>query len=63
MHNHQSKGQQLTALFLLGSLLTNYPLLALFSHEGMLWGIPILYIYIFLAWGALIGLIAIVIER
>lgn len=57
------KGQRLVALFLLGSILFNYPLLSLFSHEGAIWGIPILYFYIFTAWAALIGIMAIIIER
>jgi hypothetical protein len=63
MDKHQLKGQRLIALFLLGCLLFNYPLLALFSQDNTLWGIPILYIYIFSAWAALIGLMALVIEQ
>jgi hypothetical protein len=63
MNERNLKGQRLAALFLVGCLLFNYPLLSLFSHEGMVWGIPILYVYIFLAWAALIGLMVIVIER
>jgi hypothetical protein len=57
------KGQRLVALFLLGCVLFNYPLLSLFSQNGILGGIPILYIYIFTTWLALIGLMALVIER
>lgn len=56
------KGQRLIALFLGGSLLLNYPLLHLFNRDGFVWGIPILYVYIFLAWVVLIGLTAMVIE-
>jgi hypothetical protein len=63
MNERNLKGQRLAALFLVGCLLFNYPLLSLFSHEGMVWGIPILYVYIFLAWAALIGLMVIVIEN
>jgi hypothetical protein len=62
MNERNTKGQQLAALFLGGCLLFNYPLLSLFSHDGLIWGIPILYVYIFMAWAALIGLMAIVIE-
>jgi hypothetical protein len=57
------KGQRLVALFLLGCLLFSYPLLSIFSQDSMLWGIPILYLYIFIAWGAFIGLMALIIER
>ncbi len=57
------KGQRLAALFLLGALLFNYPLLQLFAHDGMVLGLPLLYCYVFCAWGTLIGLMALVVER
>ena len=57
------KAQRLVAVFLLGVLLFNYPLLQLFAREGTVLGIPLLYCYVFCAWAALIGLIALVVER
>jgi hypothetical protein len=51
------------ALFLLGTLLLNYPLLPLFNGAGTLFGIPSLYAYIFLAWGLLVVLLAVSIGR
>ncbi len=51
------------ALFLLGALLLNYPLLPLFNGNGALFGIPALYAYIFGAWLVLIGLLAATIGR
>jgi len=57
------KGQRLTALFLLGCLLFNDPVLSLFSNGTDIFGIPLLYAYIFTAWAALIALIALVIEK
>jgi len=57
------KSQRLVALFLLGALLFNYPLLALFNRAAEVFGIPVLYAYIFLSWASLIGLLAMVIER
>jgi len=57
------KGPRLVAVFLLGVLLFNYPLLALFNRAAAAFGIPIVYAYIFGAWGLLIGLLALVIER
>jgi hypothetical protein len=57
------KGQRLVALFLLGSLLFNYPLLSLFASDSRLWGIPLVYVYLFVAWAALIGAMALIIER
>jgi hypothetical protein len=56
-------GQRLIALFLLGCLLFNYPLLYLFNVDHRLFGIPLLYAYIFAAWALLIALIAMVVER
>jgi len=55
--------QRLAALFLLGCLLLNYPLLSLFDTPGEILGVPLLYIYIFVAWIVLIALMAYVIEK
>jgi len=63
MGEYDVRGQRLVALCLLGLLLFNYPLLAVFNVPGMLFGIPVLYVYFFVAWAALIGLMALVIER
>ena len=57
------KGQRLVAVFLLGLLLFNYPLLALFNRAAEAFGIPMVYAYIFCAWALVIGLLALVIER
>jgi hypothetical protein len=57
------KSQRLAAIFFLGCLLLNYPLLSVFNRPGDVFGIPILYAYIFAAWAGLIALLAIVIER
>lgn len=50
------------ALLLLSALLFNYPMLSIFSINGMIFGIPILYVYIFISWLAIIGLTAAAIE-
>ena len=57
------KGPRLVALFLLGFLLFNYPLLPLFTDRGQVLGVPLLYAYIFAVWALLIGLMALVVER
>jgi len=57
------KGSRLAALFLLGNLLFNYPLLALFNQPATLFGIPVLYAYTFAAWLVLIVLLALAAER
>ena len=56
-------GQRLIAVFLLGCLLLNYPLLYLFNLDARLFGVPVLYVYVFLAWGVLIALTAVIVER
>ena len=59
----EQRGQKLAALFLLGCLLLNYPLLQLFARDGASWGVPVLYCYVFGAWATLIALMALVVER
>jgi hypothetical protein len=63
MEEFDVRGQRLAALCLLGFLLFSYPLLAVFNVRGTVFGIPVLYAYFFVAWAALIGLMALVIER
>ncbi len=55
--------QRLIALFLLGLALFNFPLLSLFNRPATLFGIPVLYVYIFTAWACVIGLVAWIAER
>jgi len=63
MFQSMVKSQRLAALFLLGVVLFNYPVLALFNRAAEVLGIPVLYAFIFGAWAALIGLLALVVER
>jgi hypothetical protein len=46
------------ALCMLGLVLFNFPVLALFNVPGSFLGVPALYAYIFAAWGVLIALMA-----
>ncbi len=57
------KSERLVALALLGLLLFNYPLISLFSSEGRVLGIPVLYAYLFGAWTTVIALIALIVRR
>ena len=57
------RGERLIGLFLLGCLLFNFPLLALFNVQATVFGIPMLYTYLFVAWGLLIALVAVIMER
>ncbi|MDD2666983.1 MAG: hypothetical protein PHI25_00325 [Zoogloea sp.] len=56
-------GQRLVALFLLGWVLVNYPILSVFDVPRAWFGIPVLYLYVFGVWAAAIALMAWIIER
>ena len=56
-------GQRLVALFLLGCLLLNFPLLYLFERPVTIGGVPLLFGYVFAAWAALIALLGLAVER
>jgi hypothetical protein len=58
MSNFETRGQRFVALCMLGMLLFNYPILALFNIPGTLFGVPALYAYVFIAWAALIASMA-----
>lgn len=57
------KAQRLVALCMLGLLLFNYPILALFNVPETVLGIPVLYAYIFAAWSLLTACMALVVEK
>jgi len=56
------RGQRSVALFALAALLLNYPLLALFSLQGRVFGVPPLFAYLFSVWALLIVLAALVVR-
>ncbi len=49
--------ERLIALTALGIFLFNYPILGLFNQSGFLFGIPILYLYLFFIWLTFLGLL------
>ncbi len=57
-----AKSQRFVALCILGALLFNFPLLAVFNVQASFLGVPVLYLYLFGAWAGLIGLLALVAE-
>ena len=58
-----AKVARFVALCILGMLLFNFPVLALFNVPGRVFGVPVLYVYIFAAWAVLIALMALVAEK
>ena len=63
MGESEGRGQRMIALCMLGCVLFNFPILALFNVPATLLGVPVLYAYIFLAWALLIALMAWVAEK
>jgi hypothetical protein len=53
---------QLIGLFAFAAVLFDPPMLGLFSG-GTVLGWPLLYLYVFVAWGGVIALLALVVER
>lgn len=50
------RGARLLFVAALFAVLLNYPLLAAFDRAGRVAGVPTIYLYVLLAWLALIGL-------
>ena len=54
MNERKPKTELLIGLFLLGCVLFNYPILTLFNQRVTVFGIPLLYLYLFSVWSILI---------
>jgi len=63
MNKRHIRTRQLIALFIVGLLLFNYPLLLIFNQDSFFLGIPVLYFYLFLSWVILIIGVAVAVER
>ena len=62
MQDPESRAQRMVALCMLGCVLFNFPVLALFNVSESVLGVPVLYAYIFIAWAVLIAMMAFVAE-
>ncbi len=56
-------GQRLVAVFIAGLVLLNYPILSLFDRPQTAFGLPLLHVYLFSVWLALILVVAWIVER
>ena len=56
-------GERLGLAFLLGVLLINFPLLAIFHQPTTIAGIPVLYLYLFGVWTAGIVAVFVLVRR
>ena len=52
------KKQRLVAVFLCGVLLLYSPVISLFDQARLLFGVPVLYLYVFTVWVVLIAVMA-----
>jgi hypothetical protein len=58
MTRPSGRAARLICLFLLGLVLFNYPVLAIFNVSDHVFGVPTLYAYVFFAWLVVIALAA-----
>ena len=63
MARRRRTGERLAALFVVGAMLLNFPLLSLLHGRGPVAGIPALFAYLFLVWAALAGATGLVLRR
>lgn len=63
MRSDLAPAARIIAVFLLGCLAFGYPLLALVNVPARVLGVPVLYLYVFGAWAALIVAIAWAVSR
>lgn len=56
------RSQRLLALFAAGWVALNFPLLALWDREALLFGVPLFPAALFLIWALLIVLLALIVE-
>jgi hypothetical protein len=56
------RGKRLIAVFLLGMVLLNFPLLAVVEAGDSLFGLPPVFVYLFGAWAGLILLLRVIVE-
>ena len=55
--SEQRTNARLVALAVLAFLLFNYPLLRLFDVNVIVLGVPLVWLYVFVVWAALIALV------
>ncbi len=63
MNGSDIASERLLVVFLLGVLLFSPPFLLIFDNSATAVGLPVLFLYLFVAWAVLIALMALVIEH
>ena len=62
MRSQKKRNERIVVLAIVGILALNYPWLSLFSRSVLVFGIPLLYLYLFSLWALLILLAGLIIE-
>ena len=57
------QNERLISMLVVGIIALNFPILSLFNKAKLIFGIPILYLYIFFIWLLLICCLALVLEK
>ncbi len=52
----------LVGIFIFGCTLLSYPALTIFNIKSLFFGIPLLYLYVFVSWSAIIFLVFCVVK-
>ena len=63
MPESKQQNERLIVMFIIGVIALNYPLLSLFSKVKLIFGIPVLYLYLFVFWIIFIVCIAVIVEK
>lgn len=63
MPEAKRQNERLIGILIIGVIVLNYPLLSLFSKVKLVFGVPVLYLYIFAVWSLFIGCVALVLEK
>ena len=63
MPEAKRQNERLIVIMIIGVIVLNYPLLSLFSKVKLIFGITVLYLYLFIVWSIFIGCVALVLEK
>ena len=63
MPESKRQNERLIVMVIIGVIALNYPLLSLFSKAKLIFGIPVLYLYLFIVWFIFIGCVAVILEK
>jgi hypothetical protein len=56
-------GERLILLFVVGAVLINFPVLAIFNRDATIAGFPTLYLYLFSVWAVGIVVVFLLVRR